>query len=53
MDEVVAFAESGRLKPVISKVFDLADLHAAQAAFADKSNVGKIAIRIYSGDRAG
>lgn len=49
MLNLVKYVEAGMLRPVVSDVFALADLAAAQTAFATKSHVGKIIMDI---DRA-
>ena len=49
MHNLIRYAESGKLRPVVSAMFPLAQLAEAQAAFAGKAHVGKIIIDI---DRA-
>jgi NADPH:quinone reductase-like Zn-dependent oxidoreductase len=43
---VVTYIERGRLKPLVSRVFDLKHLAKAQRAFLDKNHVGKFVIRV-------
>jgi NADPH:quinone reductase-like Zn-dependent oxidoreductase len=44
--EVLKFVESGRLKPVVHKVFDLKDAGKAQQEMLDRKNFGKIVLRM-------
>lgn len=44
--DLVSYIEAGEIRPVVAETFALCDLHAAQAAFADKSHVGKIGITV-------
>lgn len=46
LPDVIELIEAGRLKPNIAQVFDLQDIHAAQAAFMAKTYIGKIALRV-------
>jgi NADPH:quinone reductase-like Zn-dependent oxidoreductase len=41
---VVALVEAGRLKPLLERTFPLAELRAAQAAFLERTHVGKFAV---------
>lgn len=46
LPDVIGYVEAGELRPVVAEVFDLRDIHAAQAAFIEKKHVGKIALRV-------
>jgi len=46
MRNLVRYVETGRLVPVVNQVYPLAELAAAQTAFAVKSHVGKIILDI-------
>ena len=48
LSNLIRHVEAGALKPVVDKVFPLAQLRQAQEAFAAKSHVGKIVIDIAS-----
>ncbi|WP_339645862.1 zinc-binding dehydrogenase [Jannaschia helgolandensis] len=48
---LIAHMEAGRLHPVIAASYDLRDMAAAQAAFTAKQHVGKIALRVATGER--
>ena len=43
---LIGYVQSGKLRPAIAATFDLKDIHAAQDAFAAKTHVGKITLRI-------
>lgn len=45
-EDLVRYAEAGKLRPVIAATYGLRDLHAAQEAFGTKTHVGKIAITV-------
>ena len=40
------FIESGRLKPVVHKVFELKDAATAQQEMLDRKNFGKIVLKV-------
>ncbi|MGC1496536.1 MAG: alcohol dehydrogenase family protein [Sulfitobacter sp.] len=42
--DVVRYIEKGEVKPLLAKTYPLADLHAAQTAFIEKSHVGNIVV---------
>lgn len=44
--DLVSYIEAGEIKPVVAKTYPLADLHAAQKAFLEKSHMGKIGVAI-------
>lgn len=44
--EVLKFIESGKLKPVVHKVFELRDAQQAQQEMLDRKNFGKIVLRV-------
>ncbi|HEV8020557.1 MAG TPA: zinc-binding dehydrogenase [Candidatus Lustribacter sp.] len=44
--DLLPFIASGRIKPVVDRVFDFADLPAAKAFMESNAQVGKIAVRI-------
>ena len=44
--EVLRFIESGRLKPVVHKVFELKDAATAQQEMLDRKNFGKIVLKV-------
>ncbi len=46
LPDLVAMVEAGKLDPPIAAIYDLEDLHAAQAQFQSKGFVGKIAISV-------
>ncbi|TDT77562.1 NADPH:quinone reductase-like Zn-dependent oxidoreductase [Litoreibacter halocynthiae] len=49
MPDLISYVEAGRLRPAVTATFPLRDLKAAQAAFAAKTHVGKIAIDVAGG----
>ncbi len=44
--EVLKFVDSGKLRPVVHKVFDLKDAGKAQEEMLDRKNFGKIVLRV-------
>jgi len=44
--DVLPFIASGKIKPVIDRVFPFAELPAAKAYMESNAQVGKIAVRI-------
>lgn len=44
--DLVGYIESGEIRPVMFRSFDLAEIHAAQEAFVSKRHIGKIGIQI-------
>lgn len=52
MQNLVRYVETGKLRPVVSQVFPLPELGAAQAAFATKGHVGKIIMDIDRGQES-
>ena len=44
--DVIGYVEDGKLRPLIAQEFDLKEIHQAQAAFLEKSHIGKIVIRL-------
>ena len=44
--DLVSYIEAGEIKPVVAETYPLADLHAAQKAFLEKSHMGKIGVAI-------
>ncbi|MGA2393715.1 MAG: zinc-binding dehydrogenase [Candidatus Lustribacter sp.] len=47
--DLLPFIASGRIKPVVDRVFDYAELPAAKAFMESNAQVGKIAVRITAG----
>ena len=45
-ENLVQYIEQKEIQPVVSKVFSLADMRAAQEAFLSKTYVGKLVIRV-------
>jgi NADPH:quinone reductase-like Zn-dependent oxidoreductase len=43
---LIGLIESGRVRPVVAATFNLRDIVEAQAAFAQKSHIGKIALTV-------
>jgi NADPH:quinone reductase-like Zn-dependent oxidoreductase len=43
---LVSYIEAGEINPVVAETYPLADLHAAQKAFLEKSHMGKIGVVI-------
>ena len=44
--DLVSYIEAGEIRPVVAETYPLADLHAAQKAFLEKSHMGKIGVTI-------
>lgn len=44
--DLIGYVQAGKLRPAIAATYDLRDIHAAQAAFASKTHVGKIALTV-------
>ena len=43
---LVQWIESGKIKPLVAKIFDLKDIRAAQTTFLERGHIGKIGLRI-------
>ncbi|RJE78763.1 alcohol dehydrogenase family protein [Paracoccus sp. JM45] len=44
--DLVSYIEANEIKPLVAETYPLADLHAAQKAFLEKSHMGKIGVVI-------
>ena len=44
--DLVSYIEADEIRPVVAETYPLADLHAAQKAFLEKSHMGKIGVVI-------
>lgn len=45
-EDLIFYVQAGKLRPAIAATFDLQDIHAGQDAFAAKTHVGKITLRV-------
>jgi NADPH:quinone reductase-like Zn-dependent oxidoreductase len=45
-EDLISYVQTGKLRPAIADTYDLRDIHAAQEAFAAKTHVGKIVLRV-------
>ena len=45
-ETLIGYIERGEVHPMLACVYDLAELHSAQEAFAKKDYVGKIGIKV-------
>ena len=45
-EDLIGYVQAGKLRPAIAANYDLRDIHAAQAAFAAKTHVGKITLTV-------
>lgn len=46
LKDVIGYVEDDKLRPFIAQEFDLKEIRQAQAAFLDKSHIGKMVIRL-------